>query len=393
MEKRWLDILLRSVSYILVATVASAATLVLYTGGNLQRSRKLEELSALIQEVFIGEADPAAMEDGAAEGMIAALGDRWSYYIPASEYESYMEQMNNSYVGIGVTITVREDGLGFDIKQVEPGGPAREAGILPGDVIVAVEGENAFAMGTDGARDKIRGEIGTDVRITVLRDGEEREFTLTRKSIQVQVAAGQLLENGIGYVAINNFDSRCASETISAVETLIEQGATALIFDVRNNPGGYKSELVNLLNYLLPEGDLFRSLSYDGVTSVDTSDESCLELPMAVLINGNSYSAAEFFAAALEEYDWAVTVGEPTTGKGYFQSTFQLSDGSAAAISIGKYFTPKGVSLAEVGGLVPRIVLEVDDETEALIYGDLLEPAEDPQIQAAVAALQNVIDD
>jgi len=387
MEKRWLDILLRSVSYILVAAVASAATLVLYTGGNLQRSRKLEELSALIQEVFIGEADPAAMEDGAAEGMIAALGDRWSYYIPASEYESYMEQMNNSYVGIGVTITVREDGLGFDIKQVEPGGPAREAGLLPGDVIVAVEGENAFAMGTDGARAKIRGEIGTDVNITILRDGKEQEFTLTRKSIRVQVAAGQLLEKGIGYVAINNFDSRCASETIAAVESLIEQGATALIFDVRNNPGGYKSELVDLLNYLLPEGDLFRSLSYDGRSSVDTSDEKCLELPMAVLINGNSYSAAEFFAAALEEYDWAVTVGEPTTGKGYFQSTFQLSDGSAAAISIGKYFTPKGISLAEVGGLVPQIVLEVDDETEALIYGDLLEPAEDPQIQAAVAAL------
>ena len=387
MEKRWLDILLRSVSYILVAAVASAATLVLYTGGNLQRSRKLEELSALIQEVFIGEADPAAMEDGAAEGMIAALGDRWSYYIPASEYESYMEQMNNSYVGIGVTITVREDGLGFDIKQVEPGGPAREAGLLPGDVIVAVEGENAFAMGTDGARAKIRGEIGTDVNITILRDGKEQEFTLTRKSIRVQVAAGQLLEKGIGYVAINNFDSRCASETIAAVESLIEQGATALIFDVRNSPGGYKSELVDLLNYLLPEGDLFRSLSYDGRSSVDTSDEKCLELPMAVLINGNSYSAAEFFAAALEEYDWAVTVGEPTTGKGYFQSTFQLSDGSAAAISIGKYFTPKGISLAEVGGLVPQIVLEVDDETEALIYGDLLEPAEDPQIQAAVAAL------
>ena len=387
MEKRWLDILLRSVSYILVAAVASAATLVLYTGGNLQRSRKLEELSALIQEVFIEEADPAAMEDGAAEGMIAALGDRWSYYIPASEYESYMEQMNNSYVGIGVTITVREDGLGFDIKQVEPGGPAREAGLLPGDVIVAVEGENAFAMGTDGARAKIRGEIGTDVNITILRDGKEQEFTLTRKSIRVQVAAGQLLEKGIGYVAINNFDSRCASETIAAVESLIEQGATALIFDVRNNPGGYKSELVDLLNYLLPEGDLFRSLSYDGRSSVDTSDEKCLELPMAVLINGNSYSAAEFFAAALEEYDWAVTVGEPTTGKGYFQSTFQLSDGSAAAISIGKYFTPTGISLAEVGGLVPQIVLEVDDETEALIYGDLLEPAEDPQIQAAVAAL------
>ena len=391
MKKRWLDILLASVSYILVAAAASAVTFCVCAGGFGEPAAgvsKLQELEQLIHENFIGEVDQTAIEDGAAIGMIDALGDPWSYYISAAEYDAYMEQMNNAYVGIGVTITVREDEQGFDVRLVEPGGPALEAGVLPGDIIVAVEGEDAFAMGTNGARDKIRGEEGTEVTITVRRDGKDMDITITRRSIQVQVAAGQMLEGNIGYVAINNFDSRCAEETIAAVEQLTQQGAVALIFDVRNNPGGYKTELVKVLDHLLPEGPLFRSLFYDGEETVDSSDANCVELPMAVLINGDSYSAAEFFAAALEEYDWAVTVGQATTGKGYFQNTFKLSDGSAAALSMGKYFTPNGISLAEVGGLVPNVPVEVDEETAALIYSDLLEPEKDPQIQAAIAAIQ-----
>lgn len=390
MKNRWTALVYTLLSYILVAAAASFLTLTFCTPPAVSsQPSKLEELEGLIEAVFIGETDRTAMEDGAAAGMIDALGDRWSYYVPAAEFAAFQEQSNNAYVGIGVTITVREDGLGFDILQVEPGGPAREAGLLPGDIIVAVEGENAFEMGTDGARDRIRGDEGTPVNITIQRDGQQMDVTLVRKSIQVQVATGQLLEEKIGYVSINNFNSRCAEESIAVIEDLMSQGATALVLDVRNNPGGYKKELVDLLDYLLPEGELFRSLDYTGKSSVDTSDSKCLKIPMAVLINGDSYSAAEFFAAALVEYDWAVTVGQATTGKGYFQSTYSLSDGSAAALSIGKYFTPNGVSLAEVGGLVPMIPVEVDAETAALIYGDLLNPGEDPQIQAAIDYLRN----
>ena len=381
------DLLIKTLGYILVAAVASALTLLICTGTGIAGKSKLAQLENLIQEKFINDVDEKALEDSAAAGMVAALNDRWSYYIPADQYEAHMEQMNNAYVGIGVTITVREDGKGFDVLLVEPGGPALEAGILPGDIITAVEGQNAVELGTDGARDLIRGKEGTDVTVTILRDGQTMDVTMTRKTIQVQVASGEMLEDGIGLVTIANFDSRCADETVAAIETLLDQGATALIFDVRNNPGGYKHELVELLDYLLPAGPLFRSLSYDGKEEVDSSSESCLELPMAVLINGSSYSAAEFFAAALEEYDWAVTVGDPTVGKGYFQSTFQFTDGSAVGLSIGKYFTPKGVSLADAGGLIPSIQVEVDEETAAKIYGKLLNPAEDPQIQAAVDAL------
>ena len=159
-----------------------------------------------------------------------------------------------------------------------------------------------------------------------------------------------------------------------------------MIFDVRNNPGGYAHELVDVLDHLLPEGELFRTEDYTGKQAVEKSDADCLQLPMAVLVNGNSYSAAEFFAAALSEYEWAEVVGEKTTGKGYYQVTYQFSDGSAVGLSVGKYYTPKGISLAGVG-ITPDVLVPVDQETANAIYAQTLEPEKDPQIQAAVKKL------
>ena len=385
---RWLSILTRIASYILVAALASGITFFICLGDRAKGQTKLDQLEELIFTCFIGDADKTAMEDAAADAMVNALGDRWSYYIPASEYAAHMEKMNNAYVGSGVTVTVLEDNTGIRVVQVEPGSPALEAGIVPEDVIIEVEGQAVSDIGVDAAKDLIRGEEGTQVSLGVLRGEEKLTVSVTRKTIQTVVATGQMLDGNIGLVTIANFDSRCASETIARIEELVSQGATSLIFDVRNNPGGYKTELVNLLDYLLPEGELFRSESYTGQQTVDSSDEKCLRMPMAVIVNGGSYSAAEFFAAALEEYDWAVVVGQQTSGKGYFQNTFQLNDGSAVGLSVGKYYTPKGVSLAEVGGLKPGVNVAVDKETAALIYAGLLEPKDDPQIQAAVEALK-----
>ncbi len=377
--------LLRAISYVLVAAAASVLTLALCSGSGGGPS-KLEQLEGLIQERFIGEADSAAMEDAAADAMIRSLGDRWSYYIPASEYQSHMENQANAYVGIGITIQLREDGTGFDITKVEENGPAQEAGLLAGDIITAVDGEKAAALGADGAKEKVRGREGTRVDITVLRQGTELTLSVERRTIETAVATGELLEGGIGLVTIVNFNSKCADETISAIESLLDQGAEKLIFDVRFNGGGYKAEMVKVLDYLLPEGPLFRSVDYAGRERVDKSGESHLDIPMAVLVNGSSYSAAEFFAAALREYDAAMVVGEKTSGKGHFQNTFRLLDGSAVGLSVGKYFTPKGVSLEGVG-ITPDVPVEVDTETAALVYAGTLPHGEDPQLQAAVAAL------
>lgn len=376
------------ISYVLVAALSSAATFgaILYIG--YQNRTKLDELNSLIDTYYIGEPNRGAMEEAAAFAMIDAMGDKWSYYIPAKDYAAYVDEMNNAYVGIGITVTLTEDEAGMTVNAVEEGGSAKEVGIRPGDVIIAVEGELIADLGMQGATDRIKGEENTTVTLTVRRGEEELDFTPTRRTVEVVVAAGQMLPDNIGLVTINNFDARCAEETIAAIEALVGQGAEALIFDVRYNPGGYKHELVKVLDYLLPEGVLFHSEDYTGAEAFDHSDAACLELPMAVLVNAESYSAAEFFAAALEEYDWAFTAGANTTGKGYFQSTFQMSDGSAVGLSIGKYFTPKGVSLAEVGGLQVNIPVEVTEEMDALIYGGLLPPEEDPQIQAAVQELK-----
>ena len=389
----FLDILLKVLSYILAASIGAAVAVLLFLQpGNVRTDpgfSKLEELQALIEERFIGEADATAMGDGAAVGMIESLGDRWSYYISAAEYESYMEQMKNAYVGVGITVTLREDGTGADIIQVVKGGPAEAAGLLPGDVIVAVDGVYFDTSDMQDLTLRIKGVEGTTVDITILRDGAENVFTVERRTIEVTVAEGEMLEEGIGLVTIYNFDARCAKESIEAIESLLASGAKSIIFDVRNNPGGYKNEMVELLDYLLPAGILFRSEYYTGETAEDRSDAKHLDIPMMVLVNSESYSAAEFFAAALREYDAAWVVGEQTCGKGYFQQTYDLSDGSAVSLSVGKYYTPKGVSLADVG-ITPDVEVAVDDETFMDIYYGYLEPAEDPQIQAAAELLREI---
>ena len=377
------DKLLRFLSYVVVAMLATAITLqmTMKTG-----TGKLDRLENLIQERYIGEADGEAMEDAAAAAMVKATGDRWSYYIPASQSEAHKEQSENAYVGIGITIQQAEDGSGFLIVMVNQNGPAQEAGIQVNDLLIAVEDQDVREMTADQVRELIRGEAGTKVSLTVMRQGEHQTLAVERRRIESAVATGQMLTDGIGLVKISNFDERCASESIAAIQKLQQEGAKKIIFDVRNNPGGYAEELVKLLDYLLPEGDLFRSVSYDGTEKVDTSDADCLDMPMAVLINGSSYSAAEFFAAALQEYQAATIVGEPTVGKGVYQTTISLGDGSAVALSTGKYFTPKGNSLTDVG-VIPDVRVDVDEETAEKIYYGTLGYADDLQIQAAIQVL------
>ena len=373
--------LLKITSYILVAALSAALTLHF-----MPRGGKMTELENLIEERFVGEAEAKTLEDAAADAMVKATGDRWSYYMSAEEYESYLDRVKNSYVGIGVTIQ-QEGEEGYRIIEVASGGPAEEAGIQVNDLLFEVEGQDAREMDITQVRDLVKGKEGTFVKLRVLRRGEAMSFSVERRKVETPVATFEMLEKNVGLVTIANFDTRCAEESIAAIEELLEQGAKALVFDVRNNPGGYADELVKLLDYLLPEGELFRTVRYDGKENVDSSDEKYLDIPMAVLVNRDSYSAAEFFAAALKEYEAAVVIGEQTVGKGYYQTTYPLSDGSAVALSIGKYFTPKGISLAETG-VTPDVVVNVEDSVAADIYYGLLTPDQDPQIQAAIKALK-----
>ena len=351
---------------------------------------KAAEVQEIIETYFIDDYDEDTLADGAASGMVDATGDEWSYYLSADEVAAYEESMANAYVGVGITITEDAEAGGMRVEEVVSGGPAEEAGIRVGDLLLAVEGEDVLTLGIDGTRNLVRGEEGTHVNMHFSRNGTEYDVSVERRSIETPVVTGELLDENIGYIKIDNFDERSAAETIAFVKDLIGQGAEALLFDVRFNPGGYADELVKVLDYLLPEGDLFRSVDYAGCEEVDTSDASCVELPMAVLVNEDSYSAAEFFAAALQEYEWATIVGSQTYGKGNFQTAFYLSDGSMVNLSIGKYYTPGGKSLSETG-VTPDVVVDLDDEQYALLYYNALEQADDPQFQAAIDTLTQKI--
>ena len=351
---------------------------------------KIDEIMEYMDYYFVDEYDESAMSDAAAAALVEANGDRWSYYLSADEYADYLETVNNAYVGIGVTILTDEEAGGMRIETVTAGGPAEAAGIQVDDIIVRVEGQSTLELGMDGTRNVVRGEEGTSVHLELLRAGETLELDVTRGTIETPVAAGELLDGDVGYITIENFDERCADEVIACIEDVTNAGAKALLFDVRFNPGGYQEELVKVLDYLLPEGVIFKSVDFRGNEETDTSDASCVDLPMAVLVNEDSYSAAEYFAAALQEYGAASVIGTATVGKGNYQNGFVLSDGSFLNISTGKYFTPQGKSLTDVG-ITPDVLVDLSDEDYAALYYGQLAPEDDAQLQAALKLLREKI--
>lgn len=328
----------------------------------------------LVNSRFVGEYDETQVVDSALSGMVDGLGDRWSYYLTEEEYEAQNQRRTNQYVGIGVTVNYEsEDGL--TIVEVTEGGPAEAAGLQSGEVVTAVDGFSLAGEARYEGAERIQGEEGTTVTLEVLgTDGEARTVEVTRASLDSDPVTAKMLEGNVGYVALANFYDHSADRLKEEVTRLQEEGAEALVFDMRNNGGGYLSELTEMLDFLLPEGPIFISRDRAGNEEVTQSDAACVDLPVAVLVNANTYSAAEFFAAELQEQGVAVIVGEPTSGKGYSQQTFALPHGGAMAISTGAYFTGNGTSLIGTGLTLDREVCltdEGDAQLEAAL--DLLE--------------------
>lgn len=322
--------------------------------------------AVLINTGFVGEYEEDAMADAALDAMVESLGDRWSYYADAETYEALKERRSNTYVGIGVTVICREDGV--HIQEVTKDGPADKAGILSGEIIVAADGQDLTGENAANAVTYIQGERGTEVVLTVLdAEGVSRQVAVIRQQIQKNPVSAQLLEGNIGYVRLDNFYSGSAEHVEAAVESLIDQGASALLLDVRDNPGGYVDEMTDLLDYLLPEGDIFQTRTRLGRQKIVTSDGDCVDLPMAVLVNGDSYSAAELFAAQLRESVGAPIIGQPTCGKGYSQQTFLLPGGRGLNISTKTYYTGAGISLIGVGIIPDAVVEGADDQLTAAL--------------------------
>lgn len=370
-----------------LGVVLALGLLRVFLGGN---ERTLMQAERIISSQFVGEYDKDTYRQEVLRTMVEGLGDRWSYYLTPEEYKTVLAQRENAYVGIGVTIRTEVDWI--EVLEVRSGGPAEEAGIQVGDVVQTVDGITVTPENRDDCVQKIRGEEGTTVTL-VLRNAEGalRTVEVTRRTLQEISASYHMVKQNIGMVRIENFYTGTADLVEKGVETLREQGARAIVFDVRNNPGGYVTELTEILDYLLPEGDIFISRTTDGAESVYTSDAASVDLPFAVLVNGESYSAAEFLAAQLKESAQAVVVGTQTSGKGYSQMLFPLQDGSAMGLSTARYFTGGGVSLIGTG-LNPEPSVELSEAAKEQLLAGKLSDEEDLQLQAAIKALDRAID-
>ncbi|MGI6040246.1 MAG: S41 family peptidase [Clostridiales bacterium] len=340
---------------------------------------KLGKIVDIIDEMYIGEYDPDDLIDGAAYGLVAATGDRWSYYMNEEDYASYKDSIMNQYVGIGVTVTFDEDNQALVIAKVHTGSPAEAAGLKVRDMIVGVDGQKVSDLGYDGTVSKVRGEENTPVVLEIMRGTTAMTREIVRKSYLYNPVSSKIISDNIGYIKIDNFDSRVDVSFEDALGKLLDANVDGLIFDVRGNPGGLKNAMVNMLDLLCPEGVLFTMRDKNGVESIDYSAPGQVDLPMVVIIDENSYSAAEFFAAALREYDKAEIVGTSTFGKGYSQITLELGDGSAINLSTNEYFTPNGESLIGVG-VTPDHYVELGFDGSFL----LLDEKDDPQLQKAI---------
>lgn len=376
-----------------VRTAITAVVTVLVTLGLLALLLGREGLGLvqgwlLARWAFVEEdADLGRAADSALSGLVSGLGDRWSYYITPENYHALQDSRANRYVGIGVTVDYTDE-RGLFVRSVTEGSPAAQAGLAAGDIITAVDGQSVAGEERYAGVDRIGGEEGTQQTLTVLgQDGREREATLTLAYISVPVVTGRLLDNGMGLVKIRNFNSNADREFRDTVNGLVDQGAAALIFDLRNDGGGYIRELTRMLDFLLPEGDVFRSDPRWGISSASHSDADAVGLPFGVLVNTETYSAAELFAAQLRETLGTPIVGEVTSGKGYSQITFALANGGALGLSTARYRTGGGVSLIGTG-ITPDITLSLSEEQAAKLSAGTLEPEEDPQLQALIGLME-----
>ena len=349
-----------------LAVFAGAWCLVLGSNG-----LSLMEGYLLARFAFVeADADLDYATDQALDALVTGLGDRWSYYRDEESYEALRERRANNYVGVGITVTYdREEGL--FVQEVTEGGPAQQAGIVPGDVVVAVDGQSIAGEARYAGADLITGESGTQVELTLLgADGSTRTVTCTRAVLRNPSASGKLLEGNVGYVKLSNFYSGAAESFAGVVDGLVAEGAESLIIDLRDDPGGYVTELTDILDYLLPEGPVFRQDHRWWFEVVSKSDEGCVDLPMVTIVNADSYSAAELLAAELREFGGTPVVGVQTSGKGYSQLTFPLLNGGAMGLSTAKYFTGEGVSLIGTG-IVPDVVVERTGDTDTQLQAAL----------------------
>ena len=324
---------------------------------DFDEAKRYIEIKDIVEDQYIDEVSRQALGDYAAAAMVSGLADNWSYYMSADEYKTYQLNSANEYSGIGMSIMKQDDG-NFQVVSVNADSPAGLAGLGAGDVITSVDGEDITSMSLDEARKLIRSKMNGKFTLGL---GRKNSIEVDCSSVYQSAVNYRLEKTEAGYVQILNFEAGSGEDAIAAVEDLLNQGAVALCIDLRGNPGGLDSEAAKFLDYLLPNGTLFIETDKQGDEKVTTSDGMCIQLPMCVLVNAETFGEAEVCAAVLQEYQWATVLGEATTGKTRTQETIPLEDGSALRLSTGTYLTGNRTDISAKGGVVPDLILYNSD--------------------------------
>jgi len=343
---------IRILTGVLVIFIASSIALCVKNfklESEIESKSNLIELEKYVNDNYYKAADKEAAMNGALKGYVEGLEDPYSSYLTADEYNSWKTMESGTMVGIGVTVQFDEES-GLYVAEVKEGYPAYESGIKEGDIITEVEGESIPEMGYEEAVSRIKGEEGTSVNLTIKRDdNEDMKFSVLRSEIVVNTVSGKMLDEDIAYIRISAFRENTDEQFKEIFDELIDDGAKGIVFDLRNNGGGMLVSLKAILDPLLPEGTIATAKYGNGeVKTIIESDKNEINLPMAVLVNGNTASAAELFAASLSDFDKAFLVGETTYGKGVMQDTREVA-GGAVTLTVATYQTVRGECYHGIG--------------------------------------------
>lgn len=355
--------------------IASAVTFILTSFFSLQSFNKkvidvnekakkynsLQLLDTFIRDNYYGEINEADLNDGILKGYVDGLGDPYSHYLSEEEYIDEQSENAGEIIGLGLTLAEDESGY-IRIEQVLENSPAAEVGIIEGDAIINIDGTNVTEIGFDEAVETLKGSEGTSVKLTIRRSGIDTDYDFTRRSIEVTSVTGRLIDGYIGYIKIDGFKENTSEQFVEILQRLTSNGAKALVFDLRDNPGGLVTSLEECLDPLLPEGKIAIAEYKDGHSeTLIYSDSSELDMPMAVIMNDETASSAELFAAALRDFNKAQLIGEQTYGKGVMQSTTEFESGGAVVLTVAEYRTVRSDCYDGVG-LSPDYPIQNEDE-------------------------------
>lgn len=349
-----------------------------------QLVNKVDTLLRDLDETYLEELDDETLLDGAYHGLASAVGDPYTRYYTEEEYADYVESSSGKYVGIGVTVRLAEEG-GAEIVSLGENGPASQAGLQVGDILVEADGQDLTGLELEEMVGLIKGEKGTQVSITYRRQGSSQTVSVTRDTIQEITVKSEMLEDGIGYVAISGFEEVTTEQFQQALADLQEAGMKGLIVDLRDNPGGRVDVVQKITDELVPAGLITYTEDKNGNRRLyESGDDPYLNLPLVVLVNGNSASASEIMAGAIQDRQVGTLVGTTTFGKGIVQQTTPYGDGTALKVTMAKYYTPNGNYIHQIG-ITPDIVIDLP---EGKSFAALTSHEEDVQLQTALEALK-----